>query len=227
MLIGISGKIGHGKDTAAFMLQEIFHQKGIDLVKRQFAGKLKEFVASLIGCSLEQLEDQDFKRSVLAPQWTKTLTDTVGYEYGAPIKGPIEKPMTVRDLLISIGHGLRVSTHDALWVNGLFADYTLTAAGGYPEYGINQDGGTVAIGYNTIMKYPDWIIPDMRYPNEANRIKEHGGFNIRIQRDSIPSLDHPSETLLDAYNFDLLIVNNSSLDDLRSSLENAVNTLLK
>jgi hypothetical protein len=210
MIIGISGRIGAGKDASALLLQNIFKQRSILLEKKQFAGKLKQFVASLIGCTLEQLEDQDFKKSVLPNEWNRVVKGVSGFNYGAPIYEEIVESLTVREMLISIGHGVRVNTHPDVWINGLLSDYKLQ-----PHLGPTRD-----------LRYPNWIIPDMRYPNEANRIKDLEGFTIRVQRDSVPVMDHPSETLLDAYSFDILIENNGSLDDLRAKLEQAVDLVI-
>jgi hypothetical protein len=223
MIIGISGKIGHGKDEAAKIIKEILAEQGIVIEKKQFAGKLKQFVASLIGCSIEQLDDQDFKKSTLPPEWNRMLKAIIGYEYAFPVREFVDTPMTVREMLISIGHGLRVNTHADIWINGLMSDYKGEPNGGYPEYGIGPNGERIAVGYNTFLKYPNWIIPDLRYVNEAERIIATGGVVLRIERPGIPVINHESETLLDDYgNFKNKIVNDGTLDDLRSSLKNAL-----
>lgn len=36
--------------------------------------------------------------------------------------------------------------------------------------------------YKNSLDYPSWIITDVRYPNEAERIKKEGGILIRINR---------------------------------------------
>jgi hypothetical protein len=60
------------------------------------------------------------------------------------------------------------------------------------------------------------LVTDVRFPNEANGIKERGGYNVQIQRlnqdggkyfASDRPLDHPSETALDSYAFDFHLVN--------------------
>lgn len=53
------------------------------------------------------------------------------------------------------------------------------------------------------------IIPDTRFPNEADAIKKRGGYVIRIDRDGLPENDHLSETALDGYKFDCVIDNNN------------------
>ena len=64
------------------------------------------------------------------------------------------------------------------------------------------------------------VIPDVRYLNEAERIKALGGIVVRINRpgtaDGTDQTDlHISETALDDYEFDYVVVNDSSTDYLR------------
>jgi len=57
------------------------------------------------------------------------------------------------------------------------------------------------------------LIPDTRFPNEYDAIKNAGGYIIRVERD-LPWAagdDHPSETALDMYDFDLIVDNNGPL----------------
>jgi len=68
----------------------------------------------------------------------------------------------------------------------------------------------------------NWIITDVRFPNEADIVKKNNGIVIRINGDpagvrakSLRNLNHPSETALDNYeNFDYVYVNDKSLEDL-------------
>ena len=60
----------------------------------------------------------------------------------------------------------------------------------------------------------NWIITDVRFPNEAQAIKDRGGILIRINRDNgtraIDVNAHLSETALDDYDgFDYVIDNDS------------------
>lgn len=51
-----------------------------------------------------------------------------------------------------------------------------------------------------------FTITDVRFKNEARRVKEEGGILVRITRpDEIKDDLHPSETELDTYNFDYVI----------------------
>ena len=92
MLIGISGKIGAGKDTVGKIIQylvnnldktdisfEEFNRRLPDLPKdykiqieiKKFADKLKDTVCLWTGCTREQLEDHNFKDTEIGPDWVR------------------------------------------------------------------------------------------------------------------------------------------------------------
>jgi len=60
-----------------------------------------------------------------------------------------------------------------------------------------------------------WVVTDCRFKNEADGIRDHGGFVVRINRPGVepPNL-HPSEVDLLDYDFDYTIDNDGTLDDL-------------
>lgn len=59
------------------------------------------------------------------------------------------------------------------------------------------------------------VITDCRFANEATAIKARGGIIVRIERPGFgPVSEHPSETELDAWHFDQVIVNDVGLDGL-------------
>lgn len=203
MIIGISGRIGSGKDTVGLMIQRLTLKK-IDTYNedefgraiygttvktsweiKKYAAKLKQTASLLLGIPAHKFEDQDFKKTKLGAEW--------GH-------------MTVREFLQKLGtEGVRNGVHTNAWVNALFADYK-------DEYEMSTYGHTP--------KYPNWIITDMRFPNEMDGVKERGGVCIRIVR-KLPDQDyttlealHPSETALDNEEFDYTIYNNGSLDEL-------------
>lgn len=58
------------------------------------------------------------------------------------------------------------------------------------------------------------VVTDCRFPNEAETVRSMGGNVIRIER-SGPSGDcHPSETMMDNYQFDYVICNRGTMEDL-------------
>lgn len=84
MLIGITGQKFSGKSTVASMLANAFYKANgyraiwdID----SFARPLKEIVCALSGCTMEQLEDYDFKEKKVVPEhlWTFCANETHNY----------------------------------------------------------------------------------------------------------------------------------------------------
>ena len=138
--------------------------------------------------------------------------------------------MTPRLLLQLLGtEAGRNVIHSDIWVNALFADYVCNDCGKQVCSTDEEDTGQM-IHYS----FPNWIITDVRFPNEAKIIKDKGGIVIRVNRplerlgnSKLPKLkhtsisQHPSETALDNYkNFDHIIENNGSIEDLITKLTN-------
>jgi hypothetical protein len=65
-----------------------------------------------------------------------------------------------------------------------------------------------------------YVVTDARFPNEAECIRRAGGILVRIEREGYgPVNDHPSETALDGYAFDIDIKNDGSIADLEAVLD--------
>jgi len=71
---------------------------------------------------------------------------------------------------------------------------------------------------------PVAIITDVRFENEADWVFSTG-ILIRIERDGVDQLDHPSEMELDGYLCSICVQNNGSLDELRDALERGLNSI--
>ena len=179
MIIGISGKAGSGKDTAAKMLEVLYANPDIsyedfankryknfaDILIVHFADALKETAQVLFRIGEWETNTQEGK---------KTTINWIG--------------KTVRELLQGIGQGLRDAIDPNLWIKILFA---------------NTEGWT------------NYIIADVRYPNEIKAIKERNGILLRIDREGAGAGNHSSETALDDYKeWDVHIKNNGSIEDL-------------
>ena len=288
-LIGISGKIGSGKDTVGEIIQYLSWQKalnndvgnstsyeeywkqkpggytGVWQIKK-FADKLKDMVCLLIGCTREQLEDREFKEKELEEDWwyydlykehfpyIKTKSENPD-SWHERVKDRVVK-LTPRKLLQLLGTDCgRNIINPNIWVNALFADYKAYNIVKEPIDGFRKDFTVLD------SKYPNWIITDVRFPNEAQAIKDRGGIVIRVDRwidrevtkekalelfynkkESAFGVDdsevealmedresfnnfnkfvtekslnnHPSETALDDYDFDHVIDNNGTLEEL-------------
>ena len=205
MIIGINGKIGAGKDTVGEIIQKLcLTNTNQSSEIKKFAGKLKQIASILTGIPVENFEDQEFKKLDMSPEWG----------------------MTYREFLQKLGtEAMRNGLHTNVWVNALFADYNLT-----PDKSINESfkeqllTGKSKIHY----KLPNWIITDMRFPNELKAVKDRGGITIRVNKPKeremffmnahitidTRKIEHPSETALDDAKFDYEIINDGSMEEL-------------
>ena len=157
----------------------------------------------IIGCTREQLENEDFKNRPLSEEWDYEV-------YG------VQYHLTPRMLLQRIGTDVCREVHPNTWINATMRDYKHIPNN---SFGNRMPDDTEDIPYI----YPNWIITDCRFPNEAKVIEDRGGIVIRVNR-NIPSDDnHASETSLDDYPFKHVINNDGSIDD----LINRVNSVLK
>lgn len=169
MIIGISGKIGSGKDTLANFI--ILHNKVFK--KKSFAYNLKYVTQFLTNTNYEDNHSQEGKNKYL-PEWGLTI-------------GEFQQKLGTE--------GLRNGVHENGWVISLFSTYH---------------------------KKENWIITDVRFPNEADAVKERNGILIRItgdpaniRKNSKRDLNHASETSLDSYaDWDYEYINNKIIYDL-------------
>lgn len=68
------------------------------------------------------------------------------------------------------------------------------------------------------------VFTDVRYPNEANAIKDFGGEVWWVSREGVgPLNEHASENSLDEYMFDYTIENNGSLEELEEKVAQGLN----
>ena len=234
MIISISGKAGHGKDTLGKMIQywwEVnkstvdksaiywknssveeflsneYLQRNTHWDIKKFAGKLKEVATMLTGIPIQRFEDQEFKKTELGSEWN--------YQHYREDKGSnANHRMTVRDFLQKLGtDAMRFGLHQDVWVNALYADYnpiTYSDRGGW--------------------EYPDWIITDMRFDNEVQAGKKRDGISIRVTNPNIPVVEeeHISETLLDNYTgFDFHIENTGNCKELYQEVDKLCKQIFK
>ena len=68
----------------------------------------------------------------------------------------------------------------------------------------------------------------MRFPNEADMVRDLDGVLLRVDRDTGLNDSHSSETSLDLYrHFDFRIVNDGSMEDLESRVVGVVTEIYK
>ena len=228
MIIGISGKIKSGKDTVGEYIQQKLTNQDFQIKK--FADKLKDVTCLLLGCTREQLEDREFKEKELGEEWDlyeldwsdgwgsrmsivtkdfnkKDFLDKKGVFVGELGRKIQLTPRKVLQLLgTEAGRGV---IHPQIWINALMSGYKVIC-----RLHIGLDFGGVDV-------YPNWIVTDMRFPNELEAVKNKKGITIRINRPETDHLagDHSSETALDNSEFDYVIDNTGTVEDLERKID--------
>lgn len=255
MIISISGKLGSGKDTVGEIVQIITNsphftdEAVLSFIGREklnpkwevkrFADKLKDIVCMLLGCTREQLEDREFKEKELGEEWVNSKDDVYYGKF-------LSERYSPRSLLQLIGTNLfREQILNNIWVNALMSEYKPLVSYQGVLLGLGMsDVQMEKIGKSVEAEYPNWIITDMRFPNELKAVEDKKGITIRVNRisscecgnstDWIYSTikdgsnrycrkcnqkqtiknEHASETALDNAEFDYTIDNDGTLLEL-------------
>ena len=195
MIIGICGFIGSGKDTVADYLVN-FHE----FRRESFANTLKDAVAAVFGWDRTLLEG----RTKEAREWREQVDPWWAERLAMPT-------LTPRWVLQYWGTEVcRKAFHDDIWIASL-------------ENKLRNSKDNV-------------VISDCRFPNEIQSIRDAGGKIVWVQRGELPDWYdtaieanlghnyavqdlkmrkiHASETAWVGTNFDTVIDNNRSIDDL-------------
>lgn len=208
MIIGICGFIGSGKDTVADYLTN-FHEYR----RESFANSLKDAVSMVFGWDRTMLEG----RTKQAREWREQRDEWWSNRLGMDI--------TPRWILQYWGTEVcRKAFHDDIWI--------------------------ASVENKLRSSKDDIVISDCRFPNEIKSIKEAGGIVVRVVRGPEPEwydaavsvnrgpngnttwslskkkLDelgiHASETAWVGTNFDFVLYNNSSIDDLYEQIREVI-----
>lgn len=203
MIIGVCGFIGSGKDTIADYLV------GFQGYRRDsFAGTLKDAVAAVFGWDRELLEG----RTPEARAWREQVDPWWATRLNMP-------DLTPRWVLQYWGTEVcRRAFHDDIWIAALEA--------------------------RLARRSDDTVISDVRFPNEIQSIKNAGGKVVWVQRGTIPEWFsvavsanqgseehqirlkefgiHVSETAWAGTEFDAIVDNNGTIDELYTNIKNLV-----
>jgi hypothetical protein len=209
MIIGLTGFIGSGKDTVANMLCEL------GATQESFASPVKDVCASVFGWDREHLEgdtveSRDFRET---PDmfWTRKL----GIDNFTP-----------RLALQLIGTDImRNHFNSDIWISSL-------------EYRLRKSTNNII------------VVSDARFQNELNLIKSMGGKVLTVVRDELPEWHniavkankgdvparhtmntrfksvHASEWSWVGFDFDQVLDNTGSLEDLKKQVQSFHNYLV-
>jgi hypothetical protein len=200
MIIGVCGFIGSGKDTIADYLVNVHGFR-----RESFANTLKDAVAAVFGWDRVMLEG----RTKEAREWREQVDPWWAERLDIPT-------LTPRWVLQYWGTEVcRRSFHDDIWI--------------------------ASVENKLRRSKDDIVISDCRFPNEIASIKQAGGVIVCVNRGELPSWHimatkankgdllaaeklkalgvHASETAWVGTDFDYVLDNNKSLDDLFRQVE--------
>jgi hypothetical protein len=203
MIIGVCGFIGSGKDTIADYLVN-FHE----FRRESFANTLKDAVGAVFGWDRTLLEG----RTKEAREWREQVDAWWAERLDMPL-------LTPRLMLQLWGTEVcRRGFHDDIWIASL-------------ENKLRNSRDNV-------------VISDCRFPNEISSIRKAGGKIVWVKRGDLPvwydtaiaanqgsnvahnqlkmMKIHASETAWVGTNFDAVIDNNRSIDDLYQQIQTLV-----
>jgi len=208
MIVGVCGFIGSGKDTVADFLTNNYN-----FTHESFAGNLKDAVAQVFGWPRDMLEG----RTAKAREWREQVDPWWAERLNMP-------NLTPRLMLQLWGTEVcRRGFHDDIWIASL-------------ENKLRNSQDKV-------------VVSDCRFPNEIKAIKSQGGIVVRVVRGPEPSwLEHAKNYMagnrnprfalgkrhLDSTNihaseyswinteFDAVLDNNGTLDDLYNQVTSLV-----
>jgi len=260
-LCGIVGKAGSGKDTAAEQLVNVYGFQQI-----AFADPLKRYAHKVFGFTEEQLWGPSHLRNDPDPRfafyndamdasdaWLATETraakqDALFVHSLIPTPGLLPgialdslrswrlglarspHPISPRVVLQSLGTEWGRTIKEDLWLSHALDVASMLMRGGYTysrTTGAVQAPGAPAL--NVVMS-------DVRFENELDALKSHGGFLIRVRRTEAlrgicPGIqDHASETAQEEFSdekFDFLIQNNKTLEEFLEAVDVAGNILTR
>lgn len=212
-ILGLTGLEGSGKDTVASYVTEWGDNLGLTVERQGFADILKYSAAVLLGMTHEEAQLNggylNFTNA-LKERGEISITIPLNVEEKALGLSDEELPPTVtlsgRQFLRNFGtEAHRDVFGNDFWVDALFKEYDNVVGGDVPDV---------------------LVIPDVRFDNEAEAIKERDGFVWEIHRKVEVEGDHVSEHGIDSSLINCSIRNETDLSDLRKATFDTCNAFL-
>ena len=210
-IVAVSGKSQHGKDVVANFLVRHF---GFHRVA--WSDELKHEVATRLRATVKAITAMD-ERLGLLPNLPMALRLRTHHEnhpseawWAARIHYILntERSPAIRALLQEYGTEVRRADNGDYWLDA----WARRVRRVIREDALHPSSAEVRI-----------VIPDTRFPNEAQRALDLGGILVRVERPGAPPCptpNHPSETALDAWpNWDLRLLNVGTVDELERRTE--------
>jgi hypothetical protein len=225
LLVGFHGVKRSGKDTAASFLEVWASGRSLSFARRGFADKAKLAFARQFYPSISMKD---------AIVWCDTYKDT---EARVVVEVPTSPSVhhaevQFRQCLAQFAtQGARHIYGEDHWVDQLLPLDRATVHATVPSWHDNFKLGVAGID-NPILVADVCAIIDMRFDNEIERIRRLGGINVKIRRavaeDAVLAQDdiHESEMGIPDQEFDYVVPNNGTLEDLQVLINSLAETLI-
>lgn len=209
-LIGLAGRKQHGKNTAARALVDVY-----GYTEAAYADPLRDMLWAtnpIVG------HEMHGPYKVVPVSWREAI-EALGYEEAKERYPELRRVMQdfgtggVREVL-GDKYGLEELLDASPWV--AIAERRIEKA---TEY-ISIESYDNALLRNVHHWREHLVFTDVRFPNEADLIRKHGGKIIRVVRPGlpIPEEEHESESALDDYAVDHVLVNDGSVEKLHDRI---------
>jgi hypothetical protein len=191
-IIGICGRKRHGKDTVGRILQDYGY------LTTAFADPVKRVAMDVYGMSWDQCYGDGPEKEAIDPRWG------------------LSPRVIMQRLGTEVGRGI----HPETWIKHTLDNVRSAAAG--TGFTLRDDDGRRFVRAHGVASL--WAVTDVRFPNEADAVIAAGGVIVKVVRPALgtPTDEHPSETSVDLVGADVTIINDGTIDDLRSRVANAV-----
>ncbi len=206
MIVGLVGFIGAGKGTVADLLVERHN-----FIKESYANSLKDACSIIFGWDRQMLEGNTPESRAWREQKDEWWSNKLDREFSPRLALQLMGTEAGRDVF-----------HPDLWVHTV-----MRRCEQFPEL--------------------NYVIADVRFPNEIKAIRDSGGHVIRVRRGPDPewfalarecNLYNKLELMRNAYpevhysewawigsEYDIVMDNNCSLDELKTRVDNLVDSL--
>jgi len=206
--IAICGRANTGKNTLAKLLeQEVYARDSMAYFSQHDTPLANFFWKSMAWADpIKEIVLIMFphasKECLYGPSHLRAESITGAFKNG--------KPLTYRQALIDIGTEVGRAYNDKIWLENFDARYE--------QFCLKEKPDLV-------------IVTDTRFRNEFEHLKRKGFFQIRLYRDTgMPPIEHISETnqsTIADEEFDYVLFNNKSLEDLKEEVRSNIIPRLK
>jgi hypothetical protein len=216
MIIGITGKAGSGKDTAASLIRNILYDKGEVYNIKHFALNVKKIFSIVSGLSLDEIESfkndesYSFNGRTVRENLQYIGTNMFRYNYNATVWSDALFAKYIPNNIIHFKHD------NAIWKPISRIMYSAVVNDRKTVHSI-QDL-ILLNAEKMILKESKWIVADVRFNNEAEYINSHGTV-INIIRNGLDTGNHESERGIKKSLIKYNVYNNGTIEELEQKLK--------